>query len=146
MGDVAAGLGVTIVIETHPPLLTNGDLGRQTMEAINHPHVRINFDTANIYFYNENMTAVSELAKVIDYVASVHLKDTPGGYQEWNFPVLGTGVVDFPEIFKMLDDRGFAGPFTMELEGTQGVDFDEAGQLRYIADSVAYLRRIGAFG
>jgi len=146
MGDVAAGLGVTIVIETHPPLLTNGDLGRQTMEAIDHPYVRINFDTANIYFYNENRTAVGELAKVIDYVASVHLKDTPGGYQEWNFPVLGTGVVDFPEIFKMLDGRGFAGPFTMELEGTQGVDFDEAGQLRYIADSVAYLRRIGAFG
>ena len=94
--------------------------------------------------YNENMTAVGELAKVIDYVASIHLKDTSGIYQEWNFPVLGTGVVDFPEIFRMLDGRGFAGPFTMELEGTKGVKFDEAGQLRYIADSAAYLRRIGA--
>jgi len=146
MGDVAASLGVTIVIETHPPLVTNGDLGRQTMEAINHPYVRINFDTANIYFYNENVTAVGELAKLIDSVASVHLKDTSGIYKDWNFPVLGTGVVDFPEVFRMLDGRGFTGPFTMELEGTQGVELDEAGQLRYIADSVAYLRQIGAFG
>jgi len=145
MGDVAASLGVTIVIETHPPLATNGDLSRETIEAINHPNVRINFDTANIFFYNENRTAVAELAKCINYVASVHLKDTPGRYQEWNFPALGTGVVNFPEIFRMLDHRGFDGPYTLELEGTKGVDRNEAEHLAYIADSVSYLRQIGVF-
>ena len=36
--------------------------------------------------------------------------------------------------------------FTIELEGTRGVERDEAGQLQYVADSVAYLRQIGAFG
>jgi len=113
------------------------------MKAVNHPNVRINFDTANIYFYNRNRTAVGELAKVIDYVASVHLKDTPGGFEEWTFPVLGTGVVDFPAVFKMLGSRGFVGPYTMELEGTQGVQRNEAEQLAYIADSAAYLRTIG---
>lgn len=114
------------------------------MEAIKHPAVRVNFDTANVYFYNQNVTAVGELGKVIDYVASVHLKDTTGGYEDWTFPTLGTGVVDFAEVFRMLNARGFAGPFTMELEGTKGVELDEAGQLKYIADSVAYLRRIEA--
>lgn len=145
IGDVAADLGVTVAMETHPDLITNGDVACQTMQAINHRHVRVNFDTANIYFYNQQRTAVGELEKILEYVASVHLKDTPGGYQEWNFPTLGTGVVDFPAIFRRLNARGFTGPFTLELEGTKGVERDQAGQLAYIADSVAYLRRIGAF-
>lgn len=143
MGDLAQSFGVTIAVETHPDLATNGDVGAETMKAVNHPNVRINFDTANIYFYNRNRTAISELAKVIDYVASVHLKDTPGGFEEWTFPVLGTGVVDFPAVFKMLGSRGFVGPYTMELEGTQGVQRNEAEQLAYIADSAAYLRTTG---
>jgi len=146
IGDAAAKLDVTVVMETHPDLITNGDVARETMAAIDHPHVRVNFDTANIYFYNQNRTAVDELAKVIDFVAAVHLKDTTGGYQEWNFPTLGTGVVDFPAVFRLLGARGFTGPFTIELEGTKGVERDEAGQLQYVADSVAYLRRIGGLG
>lgn len=143
IGDAARSLGVTVVLETHPDLVTNGDVGRQTMQAVDHPNVCINFDTANLYFYNHDVTAVGELAKVIDYVASVHLKESTGKFEEWVFPVLGTGVVDFPEIFRMLNARGFSGPCTMELEGTKGVEFDEAGQLKYIADSADYLRRIG---
>ena len=80
IGDAAAEKGVTVVLETHPDLATSGEIARQTMEGVNHPNVRINFDTANVCFYNEGATAVSELEKVIDYVASVHLKETDGGY------------------------------------------------------------------
>jgi len=144
IGDAARRLGVILVMETHPDLVTNGDVGRATMAAIHHPNVRINFDTANIYFYNEARTAVGELNKLIDYVGAIHLKDTTGGYQEWSFPALGTGVVDFPEVFRLLNARGFTGPFTIELEGTKGRERSEAEQLQYVADSVAYLRGIGA--
>ena len=146
MGDVAAKLGVTIVMETHPPLVSNGTVGRETIDTINHPNIRINFDTANIYFYNEHLTATGELAKVIDVVEAVHLKESTGVFEKWAFPVLGQGVVDFPEIFRMLDARHYNGPYTMELEGTKGVEFTEEQQCQYIADSVAYLRSIDAFG
>jgi len=71
--------------------------------------------------------------------------DTSGKYQDWTFPALGLGVVDFSEIFQMMTARGFAGPFTMELEGIKGIERDEAAHLKDVADSVAYLKRIGAF-
>ncbi len=144
IGETAARLGVTVAIETHPDLAMNGHVARQTITAVNHPNIRINFDTANIHFYNQGTTAVAELRKVLDLVAAVHLKDTPGGYQEWTFPALGTGVVDFPEVFRLLNGRGFHGPFTMELEGTKGIERTEAQQLEYVADSVKYLRKIHA--
>lgn len=49
IGDVAQKLGITVVMETHPDLVTNGDIGAQSMRDINHPAIRINFDTANVY-------------------------------------------------------------------------------------------------
>lgn len=144
IGDLAQAEGVTVVMETHPDLVTNGDVGRRTMEAINHPAVRINYDTANVYYYNEGADAVEELRKLIDYVAAVHLKETTGAFKTWHFPGLGHGNVNFPEIFKLLDARGFTGPYTLEIEGIEGIEWDEAAQLEAIADSAAYLRRIGA--
>ena len=88
IGDDAAGRGVTVAVETHPDLAENGTVARETMEAVNHANVRINFDTANIYFYNDGLKADTELPKVIDYVAAIHLKDTTGGFKTWNFPAL----------------------------------------------------------
>lgn len=145
IGDHARDCGVTLALETHPDLLMNADLALDTMQAVDHPNVRVNFDTGNIYFYNLERSAQGDLAKVIDYVAAVHLKDSSGGYQEWNFPELGSGVVDFSKIFAILREHDFNGPCTMELEGTKGVDRSESEQLEYIANSVEYLRDIGAF-
>ncbi|MFH1746260.1 MAG: sugar phosphate isomerase/epimerase family protein [Planctomycetota bacterium] len=142
-GDVAADQGVTIVLETHPDLITNGEIARQTMEAVNHPHVRVNFDTANVYFYNHDVNAVDELRRVVDFVASIHLKDTDGGFESWHFPALGRGVVDFGTIFELLDDAGFSGPCTLEIEGLEGETKTRQLVCDRIAESLAYLRKLG---
>ena len=145
-GDVAAQHGVTIALETHPDLITNGDIALQTMHAVDHPHVRINFDTANVYFYNQGIDGVAELRKVVEYVAAVHLKDTDGGYRSWHFPALGRGVVDFREIFATLDAAGFAGPCTLEIEGIEGETKTERLVCDRIAESVGFLRGLGRLG
>ena len=139
-GDVAARHGVTIALETHPDLVTDAAVGLRTMQAVNHPHVRINFDTANVYFYNHDVDAVSELRQIISYVASVHLKDTDGGYRHWHFPALGTGVVDFVGVFSVLDEAGFTGPCTLEIEGVEGETKTRALICDRIAESVRFLR------
>ena len=95
-GDAAQKHGVIISLETHPDLGTNGDVHLETMKAINHPNVRVNFDTGNITYYNKGADAVSELKKIVDYVATVEFKDHSGGFEEWTFPTLGQGKVDFP--------------------------------------------------
>src|SRR3954452_5686420 len=67
-GDIARKHGVTISLETHPDLGTNGDAHLETMRAVNHPNVRVIFDTGNIPYYNAGADVVGELKKVIDYV------------------------------------------------------------------------------
>ncbi len=138
VGDKAAEHGITVCLETHPILCHNGDVALKTMEGVGHDNIRINFDTANIYYYNENIDAVVELKKVAKYVGSVHLKDTDGTPRSFAFPPLGDGIVDFPEVFRILNEVGFHGPFTFELESTKGEEMATA-----LEKSVNYLKRTG---
>lgn len=140
LGDIASERGLTIAMETHPDLITNGDVALQTMRDVNHPNVRVNFDTANVYYYNHDIDAVTELKKIADYVASVHIKETGGGFEAWDFPGIGEGVVDFPGVLRVLKDHAFQGPLTLEIEGVKGEDLSEAETRDRVARSVKNLR------
>jgi sugar phosphate isomerase/epimerase len=144
-GDLARKHGVVIALETHPDLGTNGDVQRETMRQVNHPNVRINFDTGNIHFYNRGTDAPTELRKIIDYVATVEVKDHNGEFESWHFPALGKGVVNFPAVLQLLREHGYRGPITLEIEGVQGVPRNREDVLRDIEDSMAYLRSLGSF-
>ena len=85
IGENAAPFGIKVCLETHPDMAHNGDIALETMKAVDHPNIRINFDTGNVYYYNHDVTAIKEVQKIIEYVGAVHLKDTNGGYRTWNF-------------------------------------------------------------
>ena len=138
IGDKAAVHGITVCLETHPILCHNGEEALKTMEGVNHDSIRLNFDTANIYYYNENVNAVDELKKIAKYVKSMHLKDTDGTPRSFVFPPLGEGVVDFPEVFRILNEVGFYGPFTFELESTKKEEMAAA-----LEKSVNHLKETG---
>ncbi len=144
IGEKAAPSGIKVCLETHPDMAHNGDVALETMLGVNHSNVCINFDTGNVYYYNHNVTASGELEKIIDHVGAVHLKDTDGGYETWNFPGLGEGIVDFTEVFRILNKNGFYGPFTMELEGIRGEQIDESGVQARVKNSLEHLRNIKA--
>jgi inosose dehydratase len=143
IGDIAAEFSVTCVLETHPDLAVNAEQARETIRNVNHPRIRINFDTANVYYYNRGLDVLDELRDLIDITSGIHLKDTPGEFGRWHFAALGTGIVDFPAIFRLIDHHDFIGPCTIEIQGIEGEEWDETTQLRHITDSVNYLRQIG---
>ncbi len=143
IGENAAPSGIKVCLETHPDLAHNGDIALETMKAVGQPNICLNFDTGNVYYYNHNVTATTEVQKVLPHVGAVHLKDTNGGYRTWHFPTLGEGVVAFKAVFQTLNDAGFYGPFTMELEGVEGENLNEAGAKARIADSLQHLKDIG---
>ena len=142
-GDAVGKHEVFLAMETHPDLCQNGDNMVETMAGVNHPWVGVNYDTANIYYYNEKVNTVEEARKAARYVRGVHLKDTYGGFHDGNFPVFGDGMVDFVGVKQALDSAGYAGPLTMELEGGafEGVTVDELSAK--VSRCIAHLRQIG---
>jgi L-ribulose-5-phosphate 3-epimerase len=105
----------------------------------------MNFDTGNIGYYNRDTDPARELEKVKHLVANVHLKDSRGGFEDWYFPALGAGgYVDFSRIRAILDGAGFAGAYTIEIEGIGGEP--EPGlsvRQERIAQSAAHLKACG---
>jgi inosose dehydratase len=145
VGQTAGELGVTVALETHKGPTQNAAAMLALMEDVDHPNVRLNFDTGNIAYYNRGVDPVAELSQVVSLVRNVHLKDNRGGFEDWYFPAIGDGgAVDFVRVREALDAVGFAGPYTIEIEGIGGEPEPglQARQER-ITRSVEHLRSCG---
>jgi L-ribulose-5-phosphate 3-epimerase len=148
LGDLAADIGMDLALETHKGPTQNARAMLALMAEIDHPRVRINFDTGNIAYYNAGANPIEELEQVKHLVRSVHLKDNRGGFEDWYFPALGDGgAVDFRRLREVLDDVGFLGPYSIEIEGIGGEP--EPGletRRERVARSVELLQSCGYFG
>jgi sugar phosphate isomerase/epimerase len=117
------------------------------MKSVNHKAIKINFDTANIYHYNQLPLSggITEMEKVIPYIGSFHLKQTNGRYKDGYFPTFNDpkGIVDFKKIFSIMDSNGFDGIYTLEIEGTgqEGkLTVDQAK--KRVTDSINHLKML----
>ena len=130
-----------LVLEIHGDHGT-GAILKDICNLVGSERVLINYDTANAIFYGD-VDVPKDLAGCLDKVGYVHLKEKAGGRQEWNFPALGKGYVDFPEIFKMMDEADNLSPYSIEIEFTQSGAKDLEEINRAVMDSAAYLREQG---
>lgn len=146
VGDAVGAHEVFLAMETHPDLCQNGDQMAETMKGVNHPWVGVNYDTANVYYYNEKVDTVAELKKAVAHVRGVHLKDTFGGFHDGNFPVFGEGIVDFAAVDKVLRGAGYAGAYAMELEGGTFDHSKPEELVQKVARCVAHLKKVGIGG
>jgi L-ribulose-5-phosphate 3-epimerase len=115
VADCFAAQGITLTLET----------GQETAESLrtflgklDRPNVGVNFDPANIILY-DNGDPIQALRVLGPWVRQVHLKDAnrtrvPGTWGEE--VVLGTGQVDWPAFFRLLDELGFEGHLCIERE------------------------------
>ncbi len=147
LGDLAAELGMDLSLETHKGPTQNARSMLELMAEVDHPRVRLNFDTGNIAYYNPGADPVAELDQVKHLVRSVHLKDNRGAFEDWYFPAVGDGgAVDFRRVRQVLDGVGFLGPYTIEIEGIGG-EPEPGPEVRKerVARSLRHLRSCGYF-
>jgi inosose dehydratase len=145
IGDVALRLGQTVALETHKGPTQNASAMLALIDDVNHPQIRLNFDTGNVAYYNDGIDVVAELERVKHLVRNVHLKDSRGKFEDWYFPAIGDGgAIDFRKVREVLDGVGFLGPYTIEIEGIKGEEEPGlAGRLERIKRSVSHLLECG---
>ena len=133
-GKLAAARGITLAFETGQE---TADLLRLTLDELDLPNLKVNFDPANMLLYDmgDPIRAVEILGPLI---RSVHLKDArrPSVPGQWGQEVpLGQGDVNIREFVSALKKNGYTGPLVIEREVG-----DQAGRLRDVAHGLAYLR------
>jgi sugar phosphate isomerase/epimerase len=110
----AAGLGIEVAIELEPfalSLVNNISKMRSFLEQVNHPNAMANVDISHLALARN---AAPEIAALKGKIAHVHLSDCDGT-KHGDLPP-GRGVVEFPPYLKMLDECGFDGSISVELE------------------------------
>ncbi len=131
-----------LVLETHGHAHGTGEVLAQIVRLVNHPRVKINYDTANVIFYGD-VDPAQDLAACVGDVAYLHLKDKGGERTVWDFPALGQGKVDFPRIFELLNAAGNESPFSVEIEFTQAGAGDVHAVDEAMRVSAEYLKSQG---
>jgi sugar phosphate isomerase/epimerase len=144
LADEAAANGIQICLETHGGVSATGAMAAQLVQEIDRPNVGINYDTANVIFYGE-VRPETDILAAAPFINHLHIKDQVGGPGVWNFPQIGTGEIDFTPIFAALNDVGFTGPCSIEMEfqGEPWPPLDEVETA--LRNSLAYLRQFIPF-
>ena len=132
---------MTLVLEVHGDHGT-GAILKEICQLVDSDRVLINYDTANAIFYGD-VDVAADVAGCLDKIGYVHLKDKAGGRQQWDFPALGKGYVDFPALFEMMDQADNLSPYSIEIEFTQAGAKDLAEVDQAVLDSAEYLRKQG---
>lgn len=109
---------IKLVLETHGFDYPDGESINSIVKKIDSKWIKINYDTANVIFYGNKMPE-DDIKSCINNVEYIHLKDKDGEHNEWNFPAIGKGYVNFPKIFKRLDKAENNCPLSIEIEFTE---------------------------
>lgn len=129
--------GLTLVLELHGEHATGGIM-KEIVKLVGSDRVKINYDTANCIYYG-GVNAEEDIDGCMDEVAYLHLKDKAGARNEWNFPALGKGYVDFPALFKKLDAAEKDAPLSIEIEFTPEGPGSIQAVDQAVKESYAYL-------
>jgi sugar phosphate isomerase/epimerase len=135
VGDLAKAAGVTVAFETGQE---TADLLRTTLDDLQSPNLKVNFDPANMLLYEmgDPIRAVEILGPDI---RSVHVKDAnrPTAKGQWGEEVpLGRGQANIPEFVRALKRVGYRGPLCIEREVG-----DQAARVRDIDSGRQFLRK-----
>lgn len=138
LGEVAQSLGLDMAIETHGNNYATGQGIIALLKKVNMPNVRLNYDTGNVVFYGA-IEPYEDLAASTGSIVGMHLKDKSGAQNEWNFPAIGRGDLDFDRIFNILKQNGCEVALSIEIEftpaGPNGVD-DVHESLAYSVNTI----------
>lgn len=132
---------MALVLECHGEY-SRGEELKEIIDKVDSQYVGINYDTANVIYYG-NTRPEEDIKKCVDEIKYMHIKDKSGNYNEWNFPALGKGNIDFKDIFNTLKEFNNNCPCSIEIEFTEkgSRNLDEVNLA--LKDSAKYLKSIG---
>lgn len=113
IAEAAQPYDVTITIKPHTGNTATAKDVMQTLKDIGAPNVLGSYDPGNVQFY-EGVNAAQDFPQMAGSCYSIIGKDHEGQRAEANFPIPGTGDVDFRQIFKDWKAAGGDGPVVVE--------------------------------
>lgn len=117
---LAERYGMVVALEVHGGLINTGSEGVALLEEIGSERLKLTYDMANVVYFG-GIRPEEDLDRMGDaigrFVGHVHLKDKANmRLRDYNFPPFGTGILDFATVLALLEQGGYRGPMTLEVE------------------------------
>jgi len=139
---------IILGLELHGVYCKGEDMGR-VVKMVDSPFIGVNYDTSNVCYFGDT-SPMDDIKTCVDQVVHVHLKDGTGLKATWNFPGTGNGQLPLKEFMEFMDEHGYEGPYSIEIEYTEDYcmrDKDQPGDIdvadKEMADSFNYLHSLG---
>ncbi|NQV83546.1 MAG: sugar phosphate isomerase/epimerase [Rhodospirillales bacterium] len=107
IADAAHDASMITCLET---VLTGAEL-IDLLDRLGHPGIKAVYDTGNRVAFGHDLAG--DIRLLGNRIAHVHIKDKNANNQN---VLLGTGLVNFADVFKAIHDIGYDGPYTFETQ------------------------------
>jgi hydroxypyruvate isomerase len=84
------------------------------VKAVDHPNVSIQYDIYHMQVMEGNL--IKTIRQYLDKIGHMQLADVPGRHEP------GTGEINFPNLFRAIDDMGYAGWIGCEYVPSQSTE------------------------
>lgn len=112
---IAKSLDLMVALETHGDIISDKS-SLEAIEKINSDNIKVNYDFVNTFHAAEGKIDIEEDFKsMLLHIVYLHLKDTRIQADIWEFPQIGTGIMDYRNIFKVLKHSKKNIPLCIEL-------------------------------
>jgi inosose dehydratase len=146
MADLAAERGLLLVFDTLPGLCGDARGMLRTLEELQHPAVKLNFDTGRYLQQTPWSSGEISLLRVAGHLASVRLTNFTVGVEPAEFPPLGEGGdVDCSRTLQILRGLEFSGPCTIAFQPATRQPPTPQQCDRWLRQSAGHLRGCGWF-
>ena len=137
--DYAKSRGVLFAFEAIANhLISRTEELQQLMNRVGDNRLWVNFDPSHFQVMGDDPVAAART--LADRTVHVHLKDAQGVPEDFTFPPLGEGRIDFDRMIGELRDGGYDGVLSAEYEA-QVYGFDLSPD-RILADSYTFATRL----
>lgn len=107
IAEAAKDLDITVCLET----ILDGYELIEALDKIDHPSLSAVFDTGNRVAFGHKLP--SDIRLLSNHISHVHIKDKN---KENENVILGTGLVNFLEVFEALAEINYTGSYTFESQ------------------------------
>ena len=118
LADLGDKYGIICSIEApHKMTIASNTAEVDKYWSMQDPRVKLTYDTAHLTFCGEDMLALAK--KYVSRMVHSHLRDAKEGNSLLRY---GEGIVNFSEYFKILNEGGYKGYFSMEYPSASAED------------------------
>lgn len=107
---------VDICLKTDGWLVHSPQVIQKVVEQVNLRNLKIDYDPANIIYYDDSVDLLGYLNAIIENIGVVHLRGSSGRKGDKIFPELGVKFDIYRKIFSVLNENNFTGMYCVDLE------------------------------